>query len=270
MATKVKMSREEMEKLRQQLLERRNDLIEYRARLGASWANLHAPEIEFEEMAQKEVLAQGMDQLDDQERKEFQAIDLALRKIETGMYGACENCGRDISVGRLQALPWTEYCNECAGRLESRGGAASIIEEEEEAEVSSLPSEYQGLSDEQLEEVVWEELREDGRVDLQELEISCAEGVIYLEGALPSQEERHILIEIVEDNLGFRDVVDHLDIDHTLWEREDRTAGREEVERTPKEVAMEGEGDDEETMDEARRSGLEVSPPDHLVPENEQ
>ncbi|MDA8164831.1 MAG: TraR/DksA C4-type zinc finger protein [Desulfobacteraceae bacterium] len=270
MPRKERISKEEIEVLRRQLLERRHDLIEYRTRLGDSWANLHAPEIEFEEMAQKEVIAQGMDQLDDQERKEFQSIDLALRKIETGTYGICENCGRPIRFERLQALPWTQYCNDCAGGAEIPSAPPAMIEEEAEAEASSLPSEYQGLSDDQIEEVIWDELREDGRVDLQELEISSQDGVIYLEGALPSQEERHILIEIIEDNLGFREVIDHLLINHALWEREDRAEGREVEETTPKEVAMEGEGDDEESMDEARRSGLEVSPPDELVPENEQ
>jgi DnaK suppressor protein len=265
-----KISQEEMENLRQQLLDRRNDLIEFRIKLGDSWINLSEREVEFEEMAQKEVIAQGMEQLDDQERKEFQAIERALRKIDTGTYGTCENCGQNISLGRLQAIPWTEYCNKCAGGVEGRRPVPSaIVEEEEEETVSSLPSEYQGFSDEQLEEMTWDELREDGRVDLQELEISFEEGVIHLEGALPNREEHSILLEIIDDTLGFREVVDHLDIDPTLWEREDRTEGREEIERTPKEVALEGEGDDETEMDESRRTGLEVDPPDHLTPEKE-
>jgi DnaK suppressor protein len=258
------ISQQVIDKLKHDLIERERQIFDRRDALSASWANLHAPEIEFEEMAQKGVIAQGMDQLDDQERLEIQAIDQALRKIETGIYGPCENCGQMISVKRLEAIPWTQYCTECAGGVESRRQVIEEIEEEEEA--SNLPPEYQGLSDEQIEMVVWDELREDGRVELEELEISCAEGVIYLEGFLPSREKKEILLEIIEDALGFHDVVDHLDIDPNLWERDDRTEGKEESGPLPKEVVMEGEG-----FEEGEENTDDLAPlteaPDHLSPE---
>jgi DnaK suppressor protein len=233
-----KISQEEIEHLREKLLEREKFIFDRRGEFGASWANLHAPEIEFEEMAQKGVIAQAMDQLDDQERQEIRAIDQALRKIDTGLYGSCESCGREISVKRLEAIPWTQYCSECAGGVESRR-AGPQMEEEEPA--GGLPSEYQDLSGEEIEQVIREELREDGRVKLEELEISCDGGVIYLEGALPSRKEQGILRKILEHTLGFEDIVDRIEIDPTLWEGEEGGEELEEAEELKEEVLMEDE-----------------------------
>jgi RNA polymerase-binding transcription factor len=37
----------------------------------------------------------------------------ALAKLESGTYGKCENCGKDIPAERLQAIPATRLCMEC-------------------------------------------------------------------------------------------------------------------------------------------------------------
>jgi RNA polymerase-binding protein DksA len=41
-------------------------------------------------------------------------IDAALARIEDGTYGTCTNCGKEISVGRLEAYPWASLCIDCA------------------------------------------------------------------------------------------------------------------------------------------------------------
>jgi DnaK suppressor protein len=41
-------------------------------------------------------------------------IELALQRLREGTYGICESCGQEISDRRLQALPWTQLCLECA------------------------------------------------------------------------------------------------------------------------------------------------------------
>jgi DnaK suppressor protein len=43
-------------------------------------------------------------------------IDRALEKLESGSYGSCDNCGRAISKARLDALPATALCLDCASR----------------------------------------------------------------------------------------------------------------------------------------------------------
>lgn len=40
-------------------------------------------------------------------------IDLALEKIEDGGYGKCEQCGGEIGMERLKALPFARLCIEC-------------------------------------------------------------------------------------------------------------------------------------------------------------
>ncbi len=47
----------------------------------------------------------------------------ALDRIENGTFGKCEQCGREISEGRLEALPYTRYCVDCAQSAESDGEA---------------------------------------------------------------------------------------------------------------------------------------------------
>jgi RNA polymerase-binding protein DksA len=44
----------------------------------------------------------------------------ALRRIEAGSYGRCEECSAPIAKPRLQALPYTPYCIECARKLEEQ------------------------------------------------------------------------------------------------------------------------------------------------------
>jgi DnaK suppressor protein len=48
------------------------------------------------------------------------SIDAALARIDDGTYGVCESCGRQISVERLEALPYATKCIDCK-RLEERG-----------------------------------------------------------------------------------------------------------------------------------------------------
>jgi RNA polymerase-binding protein DksA len=52
--------------------------------------------------------------LEDNEEHLLGLIDAALKRIEDGTYGICVNCGRPISEERLEALPWAEFCIDCA------------------------------------------------------------------------------------------------------------------------------------------------------------
>jgi DnaK suppressor protein len=37
----------------------------------------------------------------------------ALERVESGNYGLCEACSREISPARLKAIPWARYCLTC-------------------------------------------------------------------------------------------------------------------------------------------------------------
>ena len=45
---------------------------------------------------------------------------LALRHIERGTYGRCDNCGQPIGKGRLMAFPRATLCVTCKQREERR------------------------------------------------------------------------------------------------------------------------------------------------------
>jgi RNA polymerase-binding protein DksA len=44
-------------------------------------------------------------------------VDRALARIESGEYGLCENCGKAIPVERLDVLPYTTLCVDCAAQV---------------------------------------------------------------------------------------------------------------------------------------------------------
>jgi DnaK suppressor protein len=46
-------------------------------------------------------------------RENLQKIDEAIRKLEEGTYGICEDCGEEISEQRLKILPFAIYCIDC-------------------------------------------------------------------------------------------------------------------------------------------------------------
>jgi DnaK suppressor protein len=51
--------------------------------------------------------------LGDRERKKLQLIEDALRRVDSGEYGECEECGGEIIAGRLEAMPFTRLCVTC-------------------------------------------------------------------------------------------------------------------------------------------------------------
>jgi RNA polymerase-binding protein DksA len=54
------------------------------------------------------------------EQGTLEEINAAISRIEVGTFGRCEDCGELIARPRLQALPYTRHCIECARKLESR------------------------------------------------------------------------------------------------------------------------------------------------------
>lgn len=49
----------------------------------------------------------------DRERKLIMKIREALKRIDEGTYGICEECGEEISEQRLMARPVTTLCIDC-------------------------------------------------------------------------------------------------------------------------------------------------------------
>jgi DnaK suppressor protein len=44
----------------------------------------------------------------------------ALKRISQGNFGECAQCGAEIEVKRLEAVPWARYCLKCQEAREQR------------------------------------------------------------------------------------------------------------------------------------------------------
>ena len=47
-------------------------------------------------------------------RRRIEEVDAALRRLDTGTYGACRSCRRPIPTARLEAVPEATQCVSCA------------------------------------------------------------------------------------------------------------------------------------------------------------
>ncbi|HBR16034.1 MAG TPA: hypothetical protein DD725_00280 [Deltaproteobacteria bacterium] len=68
--------------------------------------------------------------LGDRDREKLAEIEDALVRIESGNYGACDECGEPIGEARLMALPFTKVCIDCKSKDEREKGARRRYEEE--------------------------------------------------------------------------------------------------------------------------------------------
>ncbi len=218
------MTKQGMMHLREVLLKQRQEIFGRLRRLESDWQVLGERDIELEEEAQKADETNLFDQLGELEKDEIEDIDLALCRIAAGSYGICESCEKLISLKRLEALPATRLCRRCARRYEEKQKRPPRAREV--ITCAELPDEYKNLTNEELRMVILEHLRNNGRVDREELKVSCRNGVVYLEGVVPSENEHQILLRILTDVMGFTSVVDRLEINELIWERKDRASGR--------------------------------------------
>lgn len=47
-------------------------------------------------------------------QSEMRQIEAALERLDSGEYGICVTCGEPISEERLNVLPYTPFCRNCA------------------------------------------------------------------------------------------------------------------------------------------------------------
>jgi RNA polymerase-binding protein DksA len=98
--------------LRQRLELKKEELS---GRLDRITANLRRGfESDSKERAKQLEDSEVVDALGNEARLEVAKISAALRRIDTGNYGLCTECGYKIDSGRLEAYPYAEECIECA------------------------------------------------------------------------------------------------------------------------------------------------------------
>jgi DnaK suppressor protein len=256
------MDTELIASLAQLLRDRRQSFLnEFRNAEADLEAIAEERESELEEHAQEEQSARLLTRLDDRTLEAVREIDAALDRILKGAYGKCELCRKAIPIARLRALPATRFCKSCAGRSESRPVAASAPKT---LTAASAPPDLSLLNDRELAETILEHLKEDGRIDMEELRVLARKGVVHLTGALPSEVEHQILLQTLTDVLGFKEIVDHIEIEELLWENDRRAR-----EKPPEEQPSCEDSAGTEDVVESNEEGKEFVAPAKPTPEEQ-
>ena len=104
----------QMKKFRAMLEERRQTLI-VQARKTLESDMILSPDDRFDEVdqASSEYMQAFSFRLRGREKFLMDKIQLALRKIDEGTYGTCEECEDTIALKRLQARPEAPLCIGC-------------------------------------------------------------------------------------------------------------------------------------------------------------
>ena len=110
-------------RLRKELERKKEELT---IRLDRITANLrrgyHA---DSKERAKELEDSEVVDALGNEARTEIRKISAALRRMESGDFGICEECGTEIEHGRIEAHPYALECIDCA-RLEEERAARQV------------------------------------------------------------------------------------------------------------------------------------------------
>ncbi|SPF81561.1 TraR/DksA family transcriptional regulator [Pseudoprimorskyibacter insulae] len=105
------MQQEQYErKLRERLKELGVRLIHVEAELDAPHSK------DWEEMATEREGDEVLEGLGQSGLDEIERIKAALSRISAGEFGICVQCGGDISQARLEILPETPLCRDCAAK----------------------------------------------------------------------------------------------------------------------------------------------------------
>jgi DnaK suppressor protein len=113
-------------RIRVQLADKKRAVLSH---LESELSELEKPEkrhrADLEEMASDTHDADSLCEIMDIEASQIDQIDLALAKIDNGTYGICEDCGGDIPIVRLEALPFATQCIDCKRKAELEGQLTS-------------------------------------------------------------------------------------------------------------------------------------------------
>ena len=104
----------EFDELRRILTERRRVLLETQESQQEELQALQSQDRdpEYEEGAQVKFADDVLTSLSETARREVMQIDAALGRMDEGEYGECVDCGQEIPIERLRALPFTLRCQE--------------------------------------------------------------------------------------------------------------------------------------------------------------
>ena len=107
--------------MRQQLAGRaealRQELQEDRSKLAGDVGDAH---VVLDRKDQADLVIQaGVDDAEyTRDLRELAQVEAALRRLDTGRFGLCEDCGEAIAAQRLNVQPWASRCMACQTKFE--------------------------------------------------------------------------------------------------------------------------------------------------------
>ena len=111
------------EELRAMLLGKRSavqqQINELLAQYREHYATTHNNSVlDLEDMSLRDSTAEQQLSLLESRNRTRVMLDTALRRLDEGEYGLCEDCGAEIGAGRLKALPFAKRCVSCQHQAE--------------------------------------------------------------------------------------------------------------------------------------------------------
>jgi len=108
------MNKTQLKKFRALLEEKRDEIVKRAQQTLDEDMALDANDLPDEmDLASSEYLQSFTFRLRGREKVFLEKIAKALRKIDDGTFGECEECGEEISIKRLEARPETTLCIRC-------------------------------------------------------------------------------------------------------------------------------------------------------------
>lgn len=113
------LRKEKLEGFRQQLVDRREQLAVELRQATTDMINEDPFFADSIDQASADTDRNFTVALKNRQRGVLLQIDEALRRLDTGAYGDCVQCGDPIAEARIRAFPFTTLCIDCKAELES-------------------------------------------------------------------------------------------------------------------------------------------------------
>lgn len=108
------MNKTQLKKFKALLLTKRADIIKKAQQTLEEDMALDSNDLPDEmDLASSEYLQSFTFRLRGREKAFLDKIDRAIKKIDEGGFGVCDQCGEEISAKRLEARPETNLCIRC-------------------------------------------------------------------------------------------------------------------------------------------------------------
>ncbi len=115
------MNKKELKAIKQKLLEQKMEILDKLMNKNRDYVDNLKNEIgDLADEAYEVIERELAYDLSMAEKTVLDDINDALKKIENGTYGICEDCGAPIPPERLKAKPYAKYCIKCKEKHEIR------------------------------------------------------------------------------------------------------------------------------------------------------